>query len=384
MKRIACALLGAGLMTACQLSNKWEISGTLTGIESDTLIVKSYSPSDQDNGWVDTIPMQNGHFAFNLGDSVLKQVYIYAMPKTNPDGSVSPMKMQPVVFVLLPGQSVEITGSLYDYQLKGGKFYADFSQVLENCKYYELKMDSLRELMTKMYKKNTSKDSLHAQSKIFEQYNNAVQKIKLDYIKQNPDNDVAVYVMSSLRRGTKNDEIFNLLTDRAKTGIMAPLYQKEKMEYDKESARMKALEAMKPGNSAPDFTLKDLNGKDFSLSSLRGKYVVLDFWGSWCHWCVKDIPDMKKAYKKYKNKMEFISIDCHDSESKWKEAVKKHQIPWVNVRNSSAAGHTDVAVLYGVNGYPTKYVIDPEGKIALRILGEDPAFYTALDEFMNK
>ena len=82
--------------------------------------------------------------------------------------------------------------------------------------------------------------------------------------------------------------------------------------------------------------------------------------------------------------MEFISIDCHDSESKWKEAVKKHQIPWVNVRNSSAAGHTDVAVLYGVNGYPTKYVIDPEGKIALRILGEDPAFYTALDEFMNK
>lgn len=54
---------------------------------------------------------------------------------------------------------------------------------------------------------------------------------------------------------------------------------------------------MKPGNLAPEFTLKDLDGKNFDLSSLRGKYVVLDFWGSWCGWCIKGIPEMKRHMK---------------------------------------------------------------------------------------
>ena len=60
---------------------------------------------------------------------------------------------------------------------------------------------------------------------------------------------------------------------------MAPLYQRMREGYEKELARDKAKEAMKPGNPAPEFTLKDLDGKNFDLSSLRGKYVVLDFWG---------------------------------------------------------------------------------------------------------
>ena len=100
---------------------------------------------------------------------------------------------------------------------------------------------------------------------------------------------------------------------------------------------------MKPGNLAPEFTLKDLDGKNFDLSSLRGKYVVLDFWGSWCGWCIKGIPEMKKAYEKYKGKIEFVGIDCNDTEDKWKKAVAEHQLPWINVRN---IGEPDVAHHY--------------------------------------
>jgi len=77
--------------------------------------------------------------------------------------------------------------------------------------------------------------------------------------------------MSQLTRDQLGDA-FNVLTDRVKEGMMAPLYQRMREGYEKELARDKAKEAMKPGNPAPEFTLKDLDGKNFDLSSLRGKF----------------------------------------------------------------------------------------------------------------
>lgn len=67
------------------------------------------------------------------------------------------------------------------------------------------------------------------------------------------------------------------------------------------------------GSPAPDFTLKTADDKNFTLSSLRGKYIVLDFWGSWCGWCIKGIPKMKRYYDRYKSKLEIVGIDCNDT-----------------------------------------------------------------------
>lgn len=134
------------------------------------------------------------------------------------------------------------------------------------------------------------------------------------------------------------------------------------------------------GALAPDFTLKDLQGKPLALISLRGKYVVLDFWGSWCGWCVKGIPDMKRYYEKYRDKMEILGIDCRDKEEVWKAAVEKHALPWLHVRNE---GDPDVSLLYAVSGYPTKIVVDPEGKIAKIVVGESPEFYEYLDQLFQ-
>ena len=117
-----------------------------------------------------------------------------------------------------------------------------------------------------------------------------------------------------------------------------------------------------------------------ALSSLRGKYVVLDFWGSWCAWCIKGFPEMKEAYAKYKDKMEIVGIACRDTEKRWKAAVEKHQLPWLNVLNE---GDVDVSALYAVEGYPTKVVISPEGKILKVVVGESPEFYTYLEELFK-
>lgn len=132
---------------------------------------------------------------------------------------------------------------------------------------------------------------------------------------------------------------------------------------------------------APDFTLTDLNGKPFKLSSLRGKYVILDFWGSWCYWCMKGMPEMKKYYAKYAGKLEILGVNCGDTEAKWKAAVVKHDLLWLHVY---CPDDNAVLTTYDIQGFPTKILISPNGKIINSVCGEDKSFYQCLDEIFSQ
>ena len=142
------------------------------------------------------------------------------------------------------------------------------------------------------------------------------------------------------------------------------------------------IEAMQSGDvDAPAFTLKDLDGKDVSLSDFKGKWVILDFWGSWCPWCIKGFPELKEAYNKYGDELVIIGIDCRESEDDWKAGVAKYELPWVNLYNPENSQLTEE---YNVPGYPTKVIIDPQGKIKNITIGHDPDFYEALTNLMGK
>jgi hypothetical protein len=91
---------------------------------------------------------------------------------------------------------------------------------------------------------------------------------------------------------------------------------------------------------------------------------------------------MKEAYTKYKDKMEILGVDCRDTEEAWKAAVDEHQLPWLQVRCPDEQLQT-IAAQYSIEGFPTKVVIDPEGKLVKTVVGEDPAFYTFLDELFK-
>ena len=211
------------------------------------------------------------------------------------------------------------------------------------------------------------------------------QQALVDYLKAHASQDASVCLLSNISGLEKKKEAFMLLDASVREGRMRPLYDNMVAEEEEaQQAEAQEKEAMKKqaeGLEAPAFTLDDLNGKPLSLASLRGKYVVLDFWGSWCVWCIKGFPKMKEYYAKYPGKFEILGVDVNDTVEKWQAAVKKHELPWLHVYCPK-----DATVLsdFGVTGFPTKIIIGPDGKIVKSILGEDPAFYTLLDELFGK
>ena len=203
----------------------------------------------------------------------------------------------------------------------------------------------------------------------------------LDFIKQHPTYEASATIINRLEDLDQMEEAVKSLSAEVREGRMKPYY----MEYlnrqrERKAIKERAKKAQETGVVAPDFTLNDLQDKPLSLSSLKGKYVVLDFWGAWCGWCIKGFPQMKEYYNKYKGKFEILGIDCNDTPEKWRDAVKKYELPWLQVYNPKGS---KVLEDYAIQGFPTKIIVGPDGKIVKTIVGEDPAFYTLLDELFK-
>lgn len=144
------------------------------------------------------------------------------------------------------------------------------------------------------------------------------------------------------------------------------------------------LEAGRPyrvGTLAADFTKKDMNGCTVTLSGLKGKYVLLDFWGSWCGPCRDSHPHLKELYRKYGKKMAFINVanenvrDLDEARRLWKEAVRQDGLTWTQILNNEGVKECNLLSLFAVSSFPTKILIDPKGKIVARYVGSsgDPA-----------
>ena len=251
----------------------------------------------------------------------------------------------------VPGEEVVVTAEdRMRYDINGSKFYSQFHEA-------DIAMETAQK---------EGRD---------------INETITEFIKAHPDYEASAYIITMMRDPEKMKEAVGLLNPDVRDGRFKPLYQDI---FDRIEAQMKAEEEaakkQATGVEAPDFTLNDLEGKPLSLSSLRGKHVILDFWGSWCGWCIKGIPQMKEYYQKYAGKFEILGIDCNDTDEKWRDAVKKHELPWLHVYNPR---NSDVLSDYGIQGFPTKIIVGPDGKIVKTIVGEDPAFYTLLDELFK-
>lgn len=348
---LAVILISCGVMSgyAQELkgeAGKWLFVGELTNPE-DTLWVL---PTDNLKE-LNEVVKENGAFKFTTELTKAKEYFLVTPSMVRNTGGFS------LIVTAVPGEVLKVKGfceidkPANGLTFSGTNFYQHYTEAY-------ILQDKIKE-------------SASAQPAI-------------DFIKSHPGSETSTVLIGSVGYYAPNhlDEVVALLPSEIRNGRLKS-YIDQTIDDAKEYVRQQELNGkMLPmGSMAPDFTLNDLNGKPLTLSSLQGKFVVLDFWGSWCGWCIKGFPEMKAYYEKYKDKMEILGMDCNDTEARWKKAVADNELPWKHVyvpRNSKVPND------YLISAFPTKVIISPEGKVLLTIIGEDSRFYGILDEMFKE
>lgn len=136
-------------------------------------------------------------------------------------------------------------------------------------------------------------------------------------------------------------------------------------EQDKDLDSLYAQKLLKAGQDAPDFSLSEPDGTTFFLSQLKGSYILLDFWASWCPDCRKDIPAVRAMYEKYSDKVKFVGVSFDVDHSRWTDCLKKNDMKWTQVSELKKMRESEVAKLYGVQWIPSMTLVGPDGKVVL-------------------
>lgn len=392
MKQIFALLSALLLLGSCADSGKGRLTVRIQGLPDDSLICAYVTPG---------IIRSRGQMVRNLvgttgdsGDSV--KVFAIDMPD---DGHVYRLLLLPrsyrgdgpkqtIELFLLPGERSVAVDATYEPTRKTIRYTISGSPVQEawlvrqkEIEPLEMQLGLLSTAAGVISGGTPSGDSLRREIQLVA---DSITRLKAAYIRANPGEQLSGYYLTTIADPRAVDSLYRLLGEPVKNGPLKEWLDLQNEEIAKVLAAEQARTGMTPGSSAPELTLPDAKGGKFTLSSLygQGKYIVLDFWGTWCGWCIKGMPKMKETYASLGggSRVEFVGIDCGDTEDKWKAAVKTHALPWINVR----AEGDDIPMQYGVEAFPTKIILTPDGKVAARFTGEDPAFHTVLDSLVNK
>lgn len=371
-----------------QSKEKAVVDFSIDGWGNDTIIVVKYV-FGADDEVVDTLMARKGkiHLEYRASDTTELRVCAKKSTIKRSDGFFTICYAASVSLVVTADQQIYVDGTLRGYKLQYtvrgselGRVMADFHTKnidlwagADSANYWIENIGPLK-LSTKTV------DSIFARRNTLI---NRRQQSEAAYVLENPNRIAAAYYFNRL-----SDEdalrIEKSMSPEFRNGIFKAKIDNHISRILKRKAMQESESKVAQGRTAPDFALPSIDGSTKRLSDFRGKWVVLDFWGSWCGWCIKGFAEMKKSYEKHVGRFEIIGIACRDKDDKWRTAVNDNKLPWVQLFNGSSDPKQDVSVTYAVKGYPTKIIIDPQGVIRATVIGEDPQFYSKLDELFGQ
>lgn len=351
--------LGSAVFCASAQTNTI-IHGKLADLQEGTMVYLSPFSSSAKK---DSVVAGKGEFKFNLqldeGDLYLLRIGKAA----NVPGAVGVIYLQPGI--------VEITSKgplLRNSDFSGSKFAKEFDDLNK----YILNTPSLagsEKLATALNDAYKNKDTVKVAElrPEYQKLDSIRTSMYKKWIANHPSSPISAMALSFYVREKNMDELqkqLNALKPEAKQNALA-----KKMQFSIDASKATAI-----GKIAPDFIQNDTLGKPVALKDFRGKYVLVDFWASWCVPCRAENPNVVKAFKTYNSKgftVLGVSLDQPGKEQAWIDAIHKDGLAWTHVSDLKFWDNA-VARQYDIHSIPSNLLIGPDGKIlAKNIRGEE-------------
>lgn len=205
-----------------------------------------------------------------------------------------------------------------------------------------------------------------------------IAQIHRDFIKEFPYTNTSAKKLNTYKTTWKKDTIINLFK-------LLPKEIKESKHGKSISKFIQINKNPQIGEKFIDFEQENINGEKIKLSDIKAKYILVEFWASWCGPCRQSNPDLLKTYKRFNNKgFEILGVSLDSNKEDWLNAVKKDKLIWENVSDLINGSDNEAGLIYGVNGIPDNILINGEGIIIARRLVGEGILEKKLEELFNE